>query len=65
MPEAARVVLRRVLRLHQVGDLIEHRVDDVLDVALIQVRILRGDLLHKLGFDHCGTAVQSLMTGRA
>ena len=34
------------------GDLAEDGVDDVLDVALIEMRILRGDALHKFGLDH-------------
>ena len=32
---------------HRRGDLAENRVDDVLDIALVQVRILGGDLLDK------------------
>ena len=37
---------------HGAGDLAEDGVDDVLDVALIEVRVLGGDTLHKLGLDH-------------
>src|SRR3982750_4481230 len=32
-------------------DLTEHGIHDVLDVALIEMRILSGDALNKLGFD--------------
>ena len=34
------------------GDFAEHGVDDVLDVALIEMRVLRGDALDELGLDH-------------
>src|SRR2546423_9334505 len=34
------------------GDLAEHGVHDILDVALIEVRVLPGDTLNELGFDH-------------
>ena len=37
---------------HGVGDLAEDGVDDVLDVALIEVGVLGGDALHELGLDH-------------
>src|SRR5712671_366180 len=33
-------------------DLIENRVHDVLDIPLIEVRVVLGDALNKLGFDH-------------
>ena len=33
-------------------DLVEDRVDDVLDVALIQVRVLPRDTLDEFGLDH-------------
>jgi hypothetical protein len=35
----------------RVRDLAEYRIDDVLDVALIQVRIAGGHPLHKFRFD--------------
>src|SRR5712691_8905511 len=34
------------------GDLVEDGVDDVFDVPLIKVRILRRNPLNELGFDH-------------
>ena len=34
------------------NDLIEDRVDDVLDIPLVQMRVVLGDTLNKLGFDH-------------
>src|SRR5437660_10545904 len=34
------------------GDLAEHRIHDVLDVALIEMRILPSDALNQFGFDH-------------
>ena len=34
------------------GDLIEDRVHDLLDVPLIEVRVLLGDALNEFGFDH-------------
>src|SRR5262245_18190983 len=37
---------------HRGDDLAENGVDDVLDVALVEMRVLRGDALHELGFDH-------------
>src|SRR5215471_9812900 len=36
----------------RVDDLAEDRVDDVLDIALIKMRILRGDALNQFGLDH-------------
>jgi hypothetical protein len=43
-------------------DLVEDRVDDILHVPLIEVRVVLGDALYKFGFDHrdfepvaCGT----------
>src|SRR5436309_9059487 len=33
-------------------DLAEDGIDDVLDIALIQMRVLRRDTLDELGFDH-------------
>ena len=33
-------------------DLIENRVHDVLDIPLIEVRVVLGDTLNKFGFDH-------------
>ena len=35
-----------------IGDRVEDRVDDVLDVALIQMRVLLSELEHQFGFDH-------------
>src|SRR5215468_7304891 len=37
---------------HGGGDLAEDGVDDVFDVALVEMRVLRRDALHELGFDH-------------
>src|SRR5688572_8720184 len=37
---------------HGGDDLAEDGVDDVLDVALVEVRVRSGDALHKLGLDH-------------
>ena len=39
-------------RGHGVGDFAEDRVDDVLDVALIEMGILSGNSLDKFGLDH-------------
>src|SRR5688572_20324907 len=33
-------------------DLIENRVDDVLDIPLIKVRVVLGNALNEFGFDH-------------
>jgi hypothetical protein len=33
-------------------DLIEDRVDYVLDIPLVQMRVVLGDTLNKFGFDH-------------
>src|SRR5262249_21132197 len=33
-------------------DLIENRVHDILDVPLVEVRVVLGNTLNKLGFDH-------------
>jgi hypothetical protein len=33
------------------GNFAEYRVNDILDVALIQMRIARGDPLHQFGLD--------------
>src|SRR5204863_3617645 len=49
-PEAAQ--LDAVAARERRGDLAEHRVDDVLDVALVEMRVLRGDALHQLRLDH-------------
>ena len=35
----------------RVGNFAEYRVNDILDVALIQMRIARGDPLHQFGLD--------------
>src|SRR5579883_472399 len=61
-PRAGRTVLDRegaeaaqldpVAARHRGDDLAQDGVDDVLDIALIEVRILRRDTLHQLGFDH-------------
>ena len=37
---------------HGGDDLAQNGVDDVLDVALIKVRVLLGNALHELGLDH-------------
>src|SRR5262249_28270376 len=44
--------LDAVAARHRSDDLAEDGVDDVLHVALIEVRVLRRDALHELGFDH-------------
>jgi hypothetical protein len=33
-------------------DLVEDRIDDVLDIPLVEMRVVLGDTLNKLGFDH-------------
>jgi hypothetical protein len=38
---------------HRGDDLAQDGVDDLLDVALIEVGILRRNTLHKFGLDHC------------
>src|SRR6266478_3097933 len=37
---------------HRRDDLAENGVHDVLHVALVEMRVLRRDALHELGFDH-------------
>src|SRR3989442_5993998 len=37
---------------HGRDDLAENGVDDVFHVALVEMRVLRGDALHELGLDH-------------
>src|SRR5882757_2369225 len=37
---------------HRSDDLAEDGIDDILDVALVKMRVLRRDALHELGFDH-------------
>src|SRR4051794_13143900 len=37
-------------------DFVEDRVDDVLDVALVEVRVLRRDALYQFGLDHRSAA---------
>ena len=37
---------------HGGDDLAEDRVDDILHVALIEMRVRGGDALHELGLDH-------------
>src|SRR5581483_6896110 len=44
--------LNSVAARHRAGDLAEDGVEDVLDVALIEMRILSGNPLHKLRLDH-------------
>src|SRR5882757_9165979 len=44
--------LDAVTARHRGDDLAENGVDDVLDVALVKMRVLRRDALHELGFDH-------------
>src|SRR4029077_10303863 len=44
--------LNAVAARHRGDDLAENGIDDVLDVALVEMRVLRGDALHELGFDH-------------
>src|SRR5690606_12262768 len=41
-----------VTACERAGDLLENRVDDVLDIALIEVRILLGNPHDELGLDH-------------
>src|SRR5262245_43442467 len=50
-PEAAQ--LDAIAARQGGGDLAEDGVDDILDVPLVKVRILRRDPLNELGFDHC------------
>src|SRR5665213_4348755 len=45
--------LHPVAARHCLGDLLEDRVHYVLDVALVEVRILLGDPLDQFRFDHC------------
>jgi hypothetical protein len=33
-------------------DLIENRVYDILDIPLVEVRVVLGDTLNEFGFDH-------------
>src|SRR5262245_26849712 len=51
-PEAAQ--LDAVAPRQGSRDLAQDGVDDILDIPLIKVRILRCDPLNELGFDHCG-----------
>src|SRR5262245_55134704 len=44
--------LDAVAARHRGDDLAKNGIDDVLDVALVEMRVLRGDALHELGFDH-------------
>src|SRR6188508_2727814 len=37
---------------HRRDDLAENGIDDVFDVALVEMRVLRRYALHELGFDH-------------
>jgi hypothetical protein len=36
----------------RLGDPIQDRVDEVLDITFIQMRVLRRDAINKIGFDH-------------
>src|SRR5262249_46319543 len=61
-PGAGRAVLDResaeaaqldaIAARHRRDDLAENGVDDVLHVALVEMRVLRGNALDELGFDH-------------
>jgi hypothetical protein len=42
-------------------DLAENRVDDVLDVALVEMWVLRGDPLYEFLFDHCAASACPLV----
>src|SRR5262249_46382537 len=33
-------------------DLVEDRIDDILDIPLIKVRVVLGDTMNEFGFDH-------------
>src|SRR5215213_5596103 len=44
---------------HRGDDLVEDRVDDVLDVALIEMRIGRRNMLYQFGLDHRTCPLQS------
>jgi hypothetical protein len=44
--------LHAIAARHRRDDLAENGVDDFLDIALIQVRVLFRDALHKFGLDH-------------
>ena len=35
-------------------DLLEDRIHNVLDIPLVQMRVVLGDTLNKFGFDHRG-----------
>src|SRR5262249_16011180 len=45
------------------GVLGQDGVDDILDIPLVKVRILRCDPLNELGFDHCGRPLAGAATG--
>src|SRR5262249_35322317 len=62
-PGACRALLHRkgaepaqldaIAARHSGDDLAEDGVDDLLDVALVEMGILRRNTLHKFGLDHC------------
>src|SRR5262249_46038264 len=60
-PEAAQ--LDPVAARQGSGDLAQDGVDDILDIPLVKVRILRCDPLNELGFDHCGRPLAGAATG--
>ena len=48
-----------------VGDLVEDRVDDVLHVALEEMRVLGGNDLHEFRFDHVVPFLRACPVGAA
>src|SRR5215470_1920522 len=48
---------------HGGNDLPENSVDDVLHVTLVEVRVLRSNTLHQLGFDHRAASPVSSFAG--
>src|SRR6516164_1855390 len=45
--------LHAVAARHRGDDLVKYGVDDVLHIALVEMRVLQRDALNELGFDHC------------
>src|SRR6185437_7661125 len=43
-------------------DLVEDRVDDILDIPLVEVRVMLGDTLNEFGLDHRGLGPGKLWT---
>jgi hypothetical protein len=49
-PKAAK--LHPIAASERTHDFVENSVDDLLDITLIQLRVLSQDALNKFGFDH-------------